>query len=75
MTNVAEITEPTELTQRGKGGSTDKPGAKVWVKQQNGPPLEGEVIARGSGRVVTVMMEAQSGFDWRIVWEGVECCI
>uniref|UniRef100_A0A3P9JAW4 Deoxyuridine 5'-triphosphate nucleotidohydrolase n=1 Tax=Oryzias latipes TaxID=8090 RepID=A0A3P9JAW4_ORYLA len=57
LTQVQEVEAPTTLTTRGTQGfgSTDKIGAKVWVRQESGPPRAAEIIAQGSDSVVTIM--------------------
>lgn len=59
LTPVQEISKPVLLTSRGEQGfgSTDKtvPGAKVWVKQANGPPRPAEIIAQGNDSTVSVL--------------------
>ena len=51
---------PTLLIVRGDGGfrSTNEAhsiGAKVWVKQPNGPPISADVIAQGKDNTVLEM--------------------
>ncbi|XP_051935765.1 uncharacterized protein LOC127610079 [Hippocampus zosterae] len=61
MTSVQEIPRPVLQTSRGDGGfgSTDKPGAKVWVKQPNGPPRAAEIIAQGTDATVSVLYQGE----------------
>uniref|UniRef100_A0A3Q2XKU2 Deoxyuridine 5'-triphosphate nucleotidohydrolase n=1 Tax=Hippocampus comes TaxID=109280 RepID=A0A3Q2XKU2_HIPCM len=61
MTSVQEISKPVLQTIRGDGGfgSTDKAGAKVWVKQPSGPPKAAEIIAQGSDATVSVLYQGQ----------------
>ncbi|XP_078524819.1 uncharacterized protein LOC144797890 [Lissotriton helveticus] len=54
---IQKGTAPTLLTVRGeKGfGSTDNPGARVWVQSPNNPPEQAEIIATGSDNTILVM--------------------
>uniref|UniRef100_A0A3Q3VKR0 Deoxyuridine 5'-triphosphate nucleotidohydrolase n=1 Tax=Mola mola TaxID=94237 RepID=A0A3Q3VKR0_MOLML len=58
---VTEIPKPVVLTTRGEGGfgSTDKAGAKVWVKQLTGPPRPAEIIAQGQDATVTILYSGE----------------
>lgn len=62
MTNVLETEAPTVITSRGDEGfgSTDKAGAKVWVRQESGPPKPAEIIAQGRDSTVTIMYPGES---------------
>ncbi|KAM6934547.1 deoxyuridine 5'-triphosphate nucleotidohydrolase-like [Xenentodon cancila] len=64
MTAVKEVTAPTKVTLRGTGGfgSTDKPGAKVWVRQEHGPPKPAEIIAQGNDQIVTLIYPGQDKY-------------
>ncbi|XP_061671760.1 uncharacterized protein LOC133498648 [Syngnathoides biaculeatus] len=57
VTKVKEIPKPVMITTRGEGGfgSTDLAGAKVWVKQPDGPPRAAEIIAQGQDATVSVL--------------------
>ncbi|KAJ0036472.1 hypothetical protein NQD34_005149 [Periophthalmus magnuspinnatus] len=51
---VQEVQMPSTLVE-GETPKIDKAGAKVWVKQPDGPPKAGEVIAQGEDSTVAVM--------------------
>lgn len=57
MGKVQEVPKPVLLTSRGEQGfgSTDKPGAKIWVKQSHGPPRAAEIIAQGPDATFSVL--------------------
>ncbi|XP_041067435.1 uncharacterized protein LOC121290692 [Carcharodon carcharias] len=64
MSTVEETGAPTKITERGTGGfgSTDVKGAKVWVRQPNGPPKPAEIIAQGKDSLVTIMYPGDSAW-------------
>ena len=58
------------LTNRGDGGfgSTNEIhaiGAKVWVKEANGPPIPADVMVQGKDNTILVMITRQE--KWKYV--------
>ena len=67
---VTEQQQPTLFTIRGDGGfgSTNEIhaiGAKVWVKEANGPPIPADVTVQGKDNTILVMITRQE--KWKYV--------
>lgn len=60
MSQAIWIPRPVMITAREGGfGSSDKSGAKVWVKQPDGPPRAAEIIAQGVDATVSVLYQGE----------------